>query len=83
MYKEPKISVIVPVYNKCEYLEKCLASLCCQTYSNLEIICIDDGSTDGSFDILDRYKKSDDRFIVIRQENCGVSVARNKALSIA
>lgn len=53
----PKISVIVPVYNSEKYLNKCLDSLIYQTYQNLEIICIDDGSTDGSLDILNDYMK--------------------------
>lgn len=79
----PKISVIVPVYNSEKYLNKCLDSLIYQTYQNLEIICIDDGSTDGSLDILNDYMKKDSRFVVLTQQNSGTSIARNSGLSVA
>lgn len=75
-----KISVVVPVYNVNGYLEKCLDSIIGQTYTDLEIICVDDGSTDGSGEILDRYAKKDARIVVIHQPNSGVSTARNVAL---
>lgn len=74
------ISIIVPVYNVAPYLEKCLESLKNQTYANLEVLCVDDGSADGSGDILDRFAEEDDRFRVFHQENCGTGAARNKAL---
>ncbi len=77
------ISVIVPIYNVESYLEKCINSIVNQTYTNLEIILIDDGSTDNSGIICDKYKKQDKRIIVIHQNNKGLSSARNKGLDIA
>lgn len=71
------ISVIVPVYNIQDYLERCVRSICNQTYKNLEIILVDDGSTDGSKDICDRLAKEDDRIRVFHKENGGSSSARN------
>lgn len=82
MNNEPKISVIIPVYNVEKYLQKCLDSVINQTYKNLEIICINDGSPDNSGKILDEYAKKDSRIIVIHQENAGVSAARNRGLEI-
>lgn len=75
-----KISVIIPVYNTAEYLPKCLDSVCGQTYKNLEIICVDDGSTDGSGDIAERYAEKDPRVQVIHKANEGESSARNVGL---
>ena len=76
-----KISVVMPVYNvDARYLRCCLNSLVLQTYKNLEIICVDDGSTDGSLQILREYAAKDARFKVITQKNQGVSVARNTGL---
>lgn len=77
------ISVIVPVYNKAPYIEKCLEDICNQTYRDLEIICIDDGSTDGSGEIIKAFMKKDLRFRYVEQENQGVSVARNRGLELA
>ena len=77
------LSVILPIYNTVDYLDRCLDSICNQTYSNLEIICIDDGSTDGSQHILDKYAKNDNRIIAIHQKNGGESNARNVGLSLA
>ena len=65
----PKISVIVPVYNVKDYLRKCLDSLKNQTFKDFEAILVNDGSTDGSLDILNEYANLDSRFIVINQEN--------------
>ena len=75
-----KISVVIPVYNVAAYLERCLSSVVGQTYENLEIICVDDGSTDRSGEILDHFAAEDDRIVVIHQPNGGVSTARNTAL---
>ena len=75
------ISVIVPVYNVEEYLEECLDSIQCQTYSNIEVILVNDGSTDHSQEICERYCKQDPRFRLINQENQGQSVARNNGVA--
>lgn len=80
---EPKISVIVPVYNVEKYLRKCLDSICGQTYRNLEILCVNDGSTDGSAAILEEYAARDSRIQIFTQENAGLSAARNTALAHA
>ena len=80
---DSKISVIVPVYNVEPYLERCLDSIINNTYRNLEIICVNDGSTDGCGAILDRYAQMDERFVVIYKENGGVSSARNRGLDVA
>ena len=77
------ISIIVPVYNVEKYLEKCIDSILNQSYQNLEIILIDDGSTDNSGSICDEYKKKDKRVQVIHQKNQGQSSARNAGLNIA
>lgn len=78
-----KITVIIPVYNVEEYLCRCVDSVINQTYRNLEIICIDDGSTDNCGKILDEYAKTDDRIIVIHQKNKGVATAKNRGLEAA
>lgn len=77
---KPKISIVVPVFNVDKYLSECLDSLINQTYSNLEIILVDDGSTDNSGSICDVYAKRDHRIIVIHQVNGGLSNARNCGL---
>lgn len=82
-HSNPLISVIIPVYNTAPYLTKCMSSIVNQTYKELEIICVDDGSTDGSAQILDEFARSDTRIIIIHTENRGVSAARNMALSVA
>jgi glycosyltransferase involved in cell wall biosynthesis len=79
----PKISVIVPVYNAQGHLAQCLENLIYQTYSNLEIIIIDDGSPDNSSAVYNKYANDDPRIKIIRQENQGVSVARNVGIDIA
>lgn len=79
----PLISVIVPVYNTEKYLRQCLDSICRQTYSNLEILCVNDGSTDSSCSILQEYAAKDKRIRVFTQENVGQAAARNLALSKA
>lgn len=79
----PKVSLIVPIYNTQEYLEECICSIQAQTFSDYEVILVDDGSTDESSLICDKYSDIDQRFIVIHKENEGVSVARNVALDVA
>ena len=78
-----KISVIIPVYNVEKYLDKCLESLINQSFTDMEFICINDGSTDNSLEILNRYAKKDNRFIIIDKKNEGVSKARNIGLENA
>lgn len=80
---ESLLSLVVPVYNASVYLPRCLESLLAQTYQNLEIICVDDGSTDESAKILEEYAKIDSRIRVILKENAGVSAARNSGLDVA
>ena len=76
------ISIVVPVYNVEKYLSQCLDSILTQTYKNLEIILVDDGSTDKSGSICDSYKKKDPRIVVIHKENGGLSDARNAGVAI-
>lgn len=83
MYKNPLISIIVPIYGVEQYLEKCINSIINQTYRDLEIILIDDGSPDRCGEICDRYAQIDARIVVIHQKNQGVSAARNAGLDIA
>ena len=76
----PKISVIVPVYNVEKYLSRCIDSILNQTFTDFELILVDDGSTDNSGEICDMYSQKDSRIIVIHQSNQGVSVARNQGI---
>lgn len=78
-----KISIIIPVYNTEKYIEKCIRSVLAQTYENLEIICVDDGSEDASGSILDKISKEDDRLHVIHNKRSGVGVSRNIAMQAA
>lgn len=78
-----KISVIIPVYNIAEYLPQCLDSVINQTHKNLEIIVVDDGSTDNSGNVIDEYAKKDNRIVKISKNNSGVSDTRNKGIDIA
>ena len=80
---QPLISIVVPVYNVKQFLTKCLNSIISQTYSNLEIIVVDDGSTDGSATICDDYAKKDKRTSVIHKENGGLASARNAGIDVA
>lgn len=77
-----KISIIIPVYNVAQYLFRCANSVLSQTYNNLEVIFVDDGSTDGSEKICDDLKCADERIIVIHQKNGGLSQARNTGIDI-
>lgn len=77
------ISVIVPVYNVKDYLAKCLDSITTQSYKDLEIIVVDDGSTDGSSELCDEYAKKDKRIRVVHQKNAGLSAARNTGIEAA
>ena len=84
----PKFSIIIPVYNVVPYLRECLDSVFAQTFTDWEMICVDDGSTDGSGAILDEYckkveKSGGRRIVVLHQKNAGVSAARNAALDVA
>ena len=77
------ISVIIPVYNVEKYLKRCLDSVINQTFRDLEIICVNDGSTDGSSEILEEYKSKDERIIIINKVNGGLSSARNAGMKVA
>ena len=79
----PKISVVVPVYNVENYLEECLNSIINQIYKNLEIILVNDGSTDNSYNICNEYAKKDTRIVVINKKNGGLSSARNAGIKKA
>lgn len=74
------VSVIVPIYNVEEYLEECLESIRNQTYTNIEVILVNDGSTDGSIEICERFCQQDNRFKLLTQENQGLSAARNRGV---
>lgn len=78
-----KVSVIIPLYNKEKFVAECLSSVCAQTLRDIEVICIDDGSTDGSAKVVERFLENDDRIILLRQKNSGAAVARNAGLKKA
>ena len=78
-----KISVIIPIYNVENYIEECLDSVINQTLKDIEIICVNDGSTDGTLNILERYAKKDNRIKLINQKNSGLSASRNVGLDHA
>lgn len=78
-----KISIVVPVYNADEYLDRCLHSVLDQEFSSYEVILVDDGSTDASSLICDRYSSTDPRFVTLHQPNMGVSAARNAGINMA
>ena len=77
------VSIIIPVYNVEDFVEQCIDSILNQTYSNLEIIAVNDGSTDSSLKILENIKKKDSRVMIINQKNSGVSSARNAGIAKA
>ena len=76
----PKISIVIPIYNSEKYLGACLASVLSQTFKNFEIICVNDGSTDTSADILEAFRRQDARINVYTQSNQGLSMARNNGV---
>ncbi len=80
---EPKVSVIIPVYNAEKHLRQCLDTICGQTLSQIEILCVDDGSSDGSLQILQEYAEKDSRVRVLPQKNAGAGAARNHGLKEA
>ena len=79
----PLFSIVVPVYNTEKYLSKCLDSLINQTFKDIEIICVNDGSKDKTLSILEKYSKEDERIKIINKENEGLSQARNDGIKIA
>ena len=81
--KKPIISVIVPIYNVEKYLSKCLDTILAQTFSNIEIICVNDGSTDNSRKILAQYAQKDSRIKIVDKKNGGLSSARNAGMKVA
>lgn len=81
--KSVTVSVIIPVYNTAKYLRQCLDSVVNQTLKDIEIICIDDGSTDNSFEILKEYEAKDMRIKIMKQANCGLSATRNRGINMA
>ena len=82
MKEKPLISVIVPVYNVEKYIRECLDSIVNQTYKNLQIILVDDGSSDNSGKICDEFAKKDSRITVVHQENQGAGAAKNTGLEL-
>lgn len=83
MNKSPKISVIIPAYKTAKYIPACIDSVLSQTLTDIEIICINDGSPDNALEIFNEYAARDSRIRVINQENMGICVARNRAISDA
>ena len=77
MNDTPKVSVIIPIYNQEKYLRECLETVLLQNLQEIEVICVNDGSTDGSFNILSELAWTDERLRIINQENKGVGEARN------
>jgi len=75
-----RLSLVMPCYNAARFVRECLDSIRAQKFENWECICVDDGSTDGSFDILEEYSKKDDRFVIVRRSHGGVSAARNAGI---
>ena len=83
MVKGPKVSVVIPVYNVADYLSRCLESLRCQTLLDIEIICVNDGSTDNSAEIIQEQMQIDSRIQLINKQNAGVAAARNTGIDAA
>ena len=81
--ENPLISIVIPVYNSINDFPKCIGSIIGQTYKNLQILIIDDGSTDGCSELIDKYAAQDSRIVAVHQENKGVSAARNRGIELA
>lgn len=79
-YDDILVSVIIPIYNVEKYIEKCLDSVLCQTFTNLEIICVNDGTPDNSMELVEERAKADSRIVIVNQENGGLSRARNTGI---
>ena len=77
------VSVIIPVYNSQEYIDRCVSSVLKQTYNNIEVILVNDGSTDGSLGKCESWKKKDSRVIILDKENEGIGFTRNAGVRIA
>ena len=75
-FEKDLVSIVIPIYNVEEFLPHCLNSVTAQTYKNLEIICVNDGSPDNSAQILDDFKKRDSRIVIVNQTNQGLSGAK-------
>ena len=80
---DKKVSVIIPIYNAAQYLHKCLKSVISQTYKNLDIILIDDGSLDDSYDIAKEYQEKDSRIRLFTQTNIGLIATRKRGIELA
>ncbi len=78
-----KVSIVVPIYNAQNTLERCIQSLAEQTYSEIEIILVDDGSKDNSLSICEKWKRENEKIVVVHKENAGVSEARNTGIKTA
>lgn len=79
----PKISIVIPIYNVEKFLPRCLESVLGQTFTDFEVICVNDGSPDKCFDILEKYSQKDSRIIIVNQKNQGLSMARNNGIKLA
>ena len=79
----PEISIIIPVYNSATYLRQCIDSILAQSFSDFELLLVDDGSSDGSGGICDEYAAKDSRIKVFHQQNAGVGAARNLGMEMA
>ena len=80
---KPKVSIIVPVYNAEKTIERCINALLTQSYNNIEIVCVNDGSSDNSFAILEKFRNKDSRIKIYTQENSGPAYTRHFAISQA
>ena len=79
----PKATIVVPVYNSARSIQRCLDSLLAQSERSIQVVCVNDGSTDDSLNVLRQIAQADDRVLVIDQENAGVSCARNAGIDAA